>query len=727
MKFKGFLWCISLYDITCLFLFTFLGLVYSEAQAGFQGIDGTSSVAWKDTRVLFDTNDSAQGFVKFRDGFVVDHGWTTSLDITKSIGGVIDTGPGGINVGATGAIRLAGPIVLDPQATIPHGAMLYGDGNTIHFDGPFALPQNKRLRIMSDTVLDGRGNTFTFGHDAQIIIDHGVTVTLKNMTIKNTRNGYFKQIFTPLGPTSEVALQDVELNLCDDVYFKLGKLFIHDDVVVTGTPTFMYRSDKPVYIDKHASFIFDNGSHFNYNPTTDDENLVHMLDDSSSMFFNGSWLESFGTPLRLTTGMLCFDNDVTLSSKIERPIYWIGADTYVLRPINETVLDLKKYVSGIGINAISWHPNGRYLAVGRSSFSGNNQVYVYEFTGSDLLNIGVFTGDNNAFANSVAWSPDGNYLAVGFWEGGISNPAKAVHVYQFTGSSLNSIGAVASSVNDKGAYSVDWSPDGAYLAVGFSEDTGDDEVHVYRFTGSSLDSIGVTASSANGEAARSVDWSPDGGYLAVAFWEDSGDDEVHVYRFAGSSLDSIGAVASSISGEGARSVSWSPDGTYLAVGFTKDTSDNEVQVYRFTGRSLVQTGAVVNDTTGYGIPQLSWSPDGAYLAVGFFWHDGDYHGNVRIYRFSGHALQEVGSIADAGGYFNAVGWSPGGAYFAAGFSSEADRELQVYHFGDDSYLWNSTGFIFGDDTYADGSRDLDVRVLGGAHVDIKAYVEDDSV
>ena len=235
------------------FMSAFSSIVYAEYQnldttnlpgvfwdSGiYKWVDSYQEVSWQADRVLFDTiidgvPDYAKGHVKFRDGFVVDTGVTVALDIINPINGVIDAGPGGNNVGATGKIRLMSPITLAADASIPNGAMIDGRGNSITFDGNFTLPKNKRLRIMSDTVLDGRNHTFAFEQDAQIIVDHGVTVTLMNMTITNTSSGYYRQIFTPLGPTSRVCLQDVVLELSDNIVFRLGCLYIHGDVIVSG-------------------------------------------------------------------------------------------------------------------------------------------------------------------------------------------------------------------------------------------------------------------------------------------------------------------------------------------------------------------------------------------------------------------------------------------------------------------------------------------------------------
>ena len=651
--------------------------------AGYKRLDARTDTSkiWQDTRVLFDTTnnsvpDYAKGHVKFRDGFVIDPGVTVALDIVDPICNVIDAGPGGINVGATGEIRLKAPIKLAANATMPHGAIIDGLGHTIAFDGNFELPSNKRLRIMSDTVLDGRGHTVTFGQDSQLILDHGVTVTLKNMTIKNTRNGYFKQIFTPLGPTSRVCLRDVTFDLHDDIYFKLGRLYVHSNVIVSGPHTFMYRSDQPSYIASCAQLAFENDSAFNYNPTTTADNLIKLVDHSSSIMVNGANLASYATPLRLTAGTLYFDNDVTLSSKISRPNYWVGAMSYMLTPtslIGESSLTSVADTSdgGAAVNTVSWSSDGKYLAVGYAS-GATNEVHVYQFTGSGLTSVETARSDNTT-VNSVDWSPDGKYLAVGY----ASGAANEVRVYVFSGLGLLAVTSVHD--NNTTVNSVHWSPDGNYLAVGYKSGAAS-EVRVYLFDDLRLTSVATATETGN---ANFVSWSPCGCYLAVGF-DTAAANEVQVYRFDGSSLTSI--VIASDNNTTVNTLDWSPDGTYLAVGYDSGAVLSEVQVYEFAGTSLTLTVTTASDNNA-SVNSVHWSPDGNYLAVGY--ESGATDGEVHVYRFSGLGLIDIETISSASGVSaNTVNWPPNGSYVAVGFDTDAsDSEVHVYAF--DHELWTS--------------------------------------
>jgi len=376
------------------------------------------------------------------------------------------------------------------------------------------------------------------------------------------------------------------------------------------------------------------------------------------------------------------------------------------------------------VTSVSWTPDGSYLAVGFESQNDLTAVQVYPFDGESLGTAILLPATVSGLVYSLDWSPDGKWLAVGFANGADNE----IIVYEFDGTSLTTIGAWAGTNSDKTAYCVKWSPCGGYLAVSFDSVPGA-EVVVYSFNHDGLTATGATASSASAEPANSVSWTPDGVYLAVGYDSDGKDDEVKVYQFdpMGGSLTVTSSGAASVSGVDANVVSWSPDGTYLAAGFAAEGLDAEVLVYRFDGYNLSVTGSgasLYDSTTG--VKSLDWSPDGAYLAVGYENNAGD--DNVQVYKFTGLNLIDTGIIADdTNAAANAVAWSPDGAYLAAGFSTGATNEVHVYAFGDNTYTWDTTGFIFGDSSYTDGSRDLDVRVLSGARVAIEGRVVDDSV
>jgi len=142
---------------------------------------------------------------------------------------------------------------------------------------------------------------------------------------------------------------------------------------------------------------------------------------------------------------------------------------------------------------------------------------------------------------SVNWLPDGKYLAVG----GSTASDVAIRTYSFDGSSLMLIDSV---IHGSTIYSVNWSPDGKYLAVGGAPGTNNYQVRAYSFDGSSLmleDSV------THGNHILSVDWSSGGRYLAVGGNTGTDNYQIRVYAMMNAPTNCIlrGNIASNSTGD----------------------------------------------------------------------------------------------------------------------------------------------------------------------------------
>jgi len=560
---------------------------------------------------------------------------------------------------------------------------IIGNGHSIILDSDFTVTSGETLYLSGNVTIEGRkgGNLF-LGNRSQILVDGNYTVTLRNLVLKNMFNTIARPAAKCMEWNSKLALDNVTLDLTDDFYFYSGQLFIHNDVVFTGTSQFVYWGVRPSYIN--STLYFDQGTTFDYRPSTTDRDLIRMQNEASSIYFDGCTVKTTHTGMQLTKGRVYFDNKVTVTTAAEQEFRRLG---------DQIIQSYGNYVQ-----SVSWSPDGRFLAVGGYLPTSGNEIQVYLFNGSSLSL--VDSKNYGTVIESVAWSPDGRFLAVG-GQGPDVGTAE-IEVYSFNGLSLN---LVVSRDYGSSAYSISWSPDGRFLAVGGDIPTSGNEIQVYLFNGSSLS---LVASNDYGSDVYSVSWSPDGRFLAVGGYLPTSTYEIQVYSFNGSSLSLVDSKNYETK---VYSVAWSPDGRFLAVG--GNTSNNELQVYIFNGTSL---SLVVSEDTTAPILSVEWSPDGGFLvASGEAIEDGE----IQIYSFDGSDLRYVG-YKDYGTAIFSVSWSPDGRFLAAGGEGpEAEHdEIEVYpiNFGFLEPRQASTNSIVFSDVQNEVELEASIFVLSGARV-----------
>ena len=416
-----------------------------------------------DDHKIYTSDSTEQNYVFFKNGFTIGVHKTLVLNTPVPV-------TGNINLQDLGIIELQNDLYLGSNAYLTNGGIIDGNGYSLVLSCSFSIPENKQLHIVSDTIINGHGTTLYLEPHARIVVDNNVTLTLKNIRIKNTRNNLANPIIRPTGHRARVALQDVEFALADDFIFRDGQLFIHDDVLVTGSSKFSYRSSQVSYICDSGTLGFDKNTTFFYYPCTPDNSLINLHSKTASIYLDGATLLTTHTGMRLSKGMLCLDNNVTLSS--------VGQTLFS----NISLSPITSRTCGEWINSVAWSPDGKYVAIGGEvPESGHDELEVYRFDGLHLSTNPIAVRHFGYAVRSVAWSLDGKYLAIG---GHVpTGDQNEVQVYSFDGSNLS---VLPITTRDYGlaVRSVAWSPDGKYLAVGGSEPTvSSDEIQVYRFDG----------------------------------------------------------------------------------------------------------------------------------------------------------------------------------------------------------------------------------------------------
>jgi len=131
---------------------------------------------------------------------------------------------------------------------------------------------------------------------------------------------------------------------------------------------------------------------------------------------------------------------------------------------------------------------------------------------------------------------------------------------------------------------------------------------------SGLDTALAGASVSHGANVYSMDWSPDNQYLALGGVRTSSI-SVRVYQFSGETTLSELAGCQIDHGEAIRAIAWHPSGQFLAMAGDNGTSNYNVRIYSFNGTSLSElTGCRVD--TPASVYSLAWTSDGWNLAIG---------------------------------------------------------------------------------------------------------------
>ncbi len=209
-----------------------------------------------------------------------------------------------------------GDLILDSGAYLTSGGIIKGEGNTLLFTSSFVIPSGSRLKITSNLVIDGQGNNLITGQGARLIVDPSISVTFRNI---NWFNSNTEPHLEMRADTSSLTLDNVNVAFDRNFNFTQGRLFIDNDVMVTGTNTFAYSSLNPLYVEPFGTLRFDIGTTFSYSPyenrphTTTERDLLRLVDRTSQLYFDGCNVNLPDAGMRLTRGTICFDNSITIN------------------------------------------------------------------------------------------------------------------------------------------------------------------------------------------------------------------------------------------------------------------------------------------------------------------------------------------------------------------------------------------------------------------------------
>ncbi|MCF7799724.1 hypothetical protein K9M16_01865 [Candidatus Babeliales bacterium] len=630
-------------------------------------LDGTTNIQYVSDHLVFHDEGTggyymAQGFVRLNNGFTVISTCTAFFDTFITVSG-------GIDLKRTGQIELLNDLTLDANVTLSSGGKINGRGNAIFLEGNLTIPDYSVLNFCGDTIIDGNGNELIIGDAAQLTIDMNKTLTLRNLTLKNTYSTFVYAVppIRPYATNSKVAFDNVRIEMSQDFLFTQGQFFIHNDVEISGTYKFSYRSIESSFITENAQLYFDKDSTFEFYPSTTYNNLIIFQNSASSLYLDGCTLITTNTGMRLADGRFFLDNQVTLTQlslnlSATGPRYNITYET----------------ASEASRNA-AWHPGARFV------FDTLRQNPVlYRLTGHTLRPAGTLQ-EGDAVYVGTSWSPDGNFLAIAD-----VTDQPAIYIYNFDGTSLSTTFTVRYQASSN-FWDIAWHPDGYYLAAG---NFGLSPNYLYKWNGKNLNAVQTFGTSNGG----GISWNPNGKYLA------SGEtDAINIYEFNGSNLS---LVTSSTFAVGPNTwLAWNPQGNLLFSGKGGGSTPlPHFNLFQFNGSSL-SCCSQISTPAGSGNIGMTWSRDGNFVVVAN--SRGTIFGinNLTLYR----VLELSTSIT--GGYRAA--WSPDGHFIFLTASNGVSRLFYINYLYDPNLPAINNSLVLGNSAL---NQTLDTQILGNANV-----------
>lgn len=267
---------------------------------------------------------------------------------------------------------------------------------------------------------------------------------------------------------------------------------------------------------------------------------------------------------------------------------------------SNSILNIPIVVEGT-IKSLSWSPDAKYLAVGHNSFP---YLTMYKVD-HDLGRVKTLTKQNipikpGSAVVSLAWNSTGQYLIT------THELAQHLNVYERIGDTLSFILETATPGNKVSM--IKWHPeDSQTFALASDNPSATQNIYRWNSDTDTIEALNFLPDLPSGTNMTSIDWSPTGEKLVVGF--SNGD--LVVYNFENENPIKILTLPNS--GDSIDDLAWSPSGRYVAV--ASPASNNYLQIFKITTSSFAKMTNIDFLPTDV-VYSVGWSPDEKYLAVG---------------------------------------------------------------------------------------------------------------
>ncbi len=160
-----------------------------------------------------------------------------------------------------------------------------------------------------ETMVRGFGNKLVIDPFGSIDASPHTMLTLQDIVLDGVQDSNIAL----KGALSSLTLRDAHVCLSNNFNFTSGVLKFEDDVRITGSAHFFFRSQDPATILPCSTLLLDNVG-FKYAPPVANRNLLVMSDETSQLALDGCALHSTTTGMRLKVGTLIVDHYNTLAN-----------------------------------------------------------------------------------------------------------------------------------------------------------------------------------------------------------------------------------------------------------------------------------------------------------------------------------------------------------------------------------------------------------------------------
>lgn len=256
----------------------------------------------------FNKSETINDLTLFQDGLTLSDS-SVILDMKSPLGLL---SPIALN-GGTLSLSVDWPFSSASYMVTPGGGgSIKGNGYAIILYGDFEIPTGEYLKFKGQSAIEGLNHELILTGSSQLIIDTNSTLSLSNLTLKYVANSPEIPSIIMTNTSSQLSLHNVTIALSGDYTFTQGQLFIHNDVVICGTSSFIYASNQPSHIAQNSLLYFDIGTTFSYAPSNataaSNSSLINMEDKTSKLIFNNCSLNVSVAGLNVTKGTVILNN-----------------------------------------------------------------------------------------------------------------------------------------------------------------------------------------------------------------------------------------------------------------------------------------------------------------------------------------------------------------------------------------------------------------------------------